>query len=139
MNKINVGTRLTAEEEHLRDSRRARRSGLVVGLVTGGLIGSLSIVAGSSLLSGGGSGSGGVVRSDICATEVTPEMIANGVLKCPPEKGKIVTGSWFNVGGGGSSEGENVRIASVSWDGKSWRLEVPGGRFAQVEYPDDWF
>lgn len=47
--------------------------------------------------------------------------------RCPPEVDVPVLGYWND----GSS-------ATVRWDGRAWRLVIPGGRGAVVNYPQTW-
>lgn len=51
-----------------------------------------------------------------------------GEYRCPPEAGLPVMGYWSD----GSS-------ATIAWDGRQWRLVVPGGGRTVVRYPNAWY
>lgn len=64
----------------------------------------------------------GPLEYTVCSEEHEP-----GRLRCPPRVGKPVLGYWQD----GSS-------ATVTWNGKSWLIAIPGGRSQVVKYPDNW-
>lgn len=90
------------------------------------LVGILILTA---LVSGGAFYWLGRIQADSGSLEYTvcSEDVYSRQARCPPEVGVAVLGYWND----GSS-------ATVRWDGREWRLAVPGGRGAVVNYPQTW-
>lgn len=79
------------------------------------------------------SGGLGWLAATLAADEQPPGMLVcsedahSAQRRCPPEVDVPVLGYWND----GSS-------ATVRWDGRAWRLVIPGGRGAVVNYPQTW-